>query len=665
MLHLPTSTIQTSINIPRTNIHPFTMEQLETEIKKMNTFFKWSLICLAIFFVVCIILAATSAALAYNYRNKIYPGVKIDNLNLGGLTKTQALNIVGGKFHQVFDPGFTFTFEDTTKTITDPDNKIFMLNTESLIDQAFNVGHADNFFKQYVKLLIFPITKKNVPVDYRLDKDLLKESLKNEFAILEKPAINSALEINVLNAEKKESTFNFTNEQAGETFNFNDAIAALETDARRLENKTISLTRHAEAPTITRAQAQNMETTVLQLLALPDVQLKFEDKVWPVKWIDFTHWLELGLNDEENVAVRFNAEMVMGHLQAIAQEIDQPATDAKLQMQNERVTEFIASQNGQALDMEANLKEINQEILINKNTAINLIVNITEPKVAVASTNDLGIKELIGVGYSNFAGSPANRRHNIGVGAATLNGVLIPSGGEFSLVKTLGEIDGQHGYLQELVIKKNETKPEYGGGLCQIGTTVFRAALQSGLPITMRQNHSYRVVYYEPAGTDATIYDPWPDMKFVNDTANYVLIQAKLIGNNLSFEFWGARDGRHVSFEGNNVVEDLKQLKPKIFNITTPGPKREVETEELEPGKKKKVESAHNGADASFNRTVVKADGTEMKETWKSHYVPWQEVWLIGVDPVKKAAEAAALEALKTEQAAEAAVVSEAGGQAN
>src|SRR3989339_956142 len=239
------------------------MEQIETEIKKMNVFFKWSLIGLAIFFVVCLILAGASAALAYNYQNKIYPGVKIDNLDLGGLTKTQALNIVGGKFHQVFDSGFTFTFEKTTKTITDPDNKIFMLNTESLIDQAFNVGHADKFFKRHVKLLLFPIINKKLPIDYRLDKSLLMETLQSEFAIWEKPAVNSALEINVIDAEKKESTFNFTDEQTGETFRFNEAIAELETNALRLENKTISLTRHAATPTITRTQAQGMEAAVL------------------------------------------------------------------------------------------------------------------------------------------------------------------------------------------------------------------------------------------------------------------------------------------------------------------------------------------------------------------------------------------------------------------
>ena len=69
--------------------------------------------------------------------------------------------------------------------------------------------------------------------------------------------------------------------------------------------------------------------------------------------------------------------------------------------------------------------------------------------------------------------------------------------------------------------------PEYGGGLCQIGTTVFRAAVNSGLPITERRPHAYRVVYYEPAGFDATIYDPRPDLRFINDTENYILIQTK------------------------------------------------------------------------------------------------------------------------------------------
>ena len=122
---------------------------------------------------------------------------------------------------------------------------------------------------------------------------------------------------------------------------------------------------------------------------------------------------------------------------------------------------------------------------------------------------------------------------------------------------------------------------------------MFRLVIESGLSITERRNHSYRVGYYEPAGTDATIYSPWPDFKFINDTDNYLLLQTRIEGNNLIFEFWGTSDGRQV-----------ETTQPVIYNIVKPGEPEYVETDELEPGEEKRVERAHNGADAYFKRTI-------------------------------------------------------------
>jgi vancomycin resistance protein YoaR len=201
-----------------------------------------------------------------------------------------------------------------------------------------------------------------------------------------------------------------------------------------------------------------------------------------------------------------------------------------------------------------------------------------------------------------------------------MNGILIAPGEEFSTIKSLGEISEKTGYLQELVIKGNKTIPEFGGGLCQVGTTMFRVALASGLPITERQNHSYRVSYYEPVGTDATIYDPQPDLRFINDSGYYILIQSRIDGNDLYFDFWGTDDGR--------VVE---QTDPVISNIVTPAPAKIVETTDLKPGEKKCTEHAHNGADVSFNYKVIYPNGEIKERLFKSHYVPWQEVCLIGV----------------------------------
>ena len=244
----------------------------------------------------------------------------------------------------------------------------------------------------------------------------------------------------------------------------------------------------------------------------------------------------------------------------------------------------------------------------------------------MASLNEMGIKEIIGIGRSDFRGSPPNRIHNIKTGAASLNGILIAPNEEFSLLKALGKIDGEHGYKPELVIKGNKTMPEFGGGLCQIGTTIFRATLASGLPILERQNHSYRVSYYEPpVGIDATIYYPKPDFRFLNDTGRYILIQTRIEGTELIFEFWGTKDGRVAL-----------QSEPVVYNRTAPPPAKLIETLDLPIGKKKCTERAHAGADAVFTYTITYLDGAVKTQEFKSHYRPWGEVCLIGVEKLSE-----------------------------
>jgi len=128
----------------------------------------------------------------------------------------------------------------------------------------------------------------------------------------------------------------------------------------------------------------------------------------------------------------------------------------------------------------------------------------------------------------------------------------------------------KEGYLPELVIKKGETIPEYGGGLCQVSSTAFRGAVQAGLEITERQNHAYPVRYYSPQGTDATIYPPHPDLRFKNNTPAYILIQTKIKGNKLYFEFYGSDDGRKVELIG-----------PKTYDKKEDGSMKAVWTEKV------------------------------------------------------------------------------------
>ena len=143
---------------------------------------------------------------------------------------------------------------------------------------------------------------------------------------------------------------------------------------------------------------------------------------------------------------------------------------------------------------------------------IELAVTTTAPSVDVGDVNDLGINEILGVGTSNFSGSPTNRIKNIKNGARLLNGTLIKPGETFSLLNTLKPFTTDNGYLPELVIKGDKIQPELGGGLCQIGTTIFRAAMNSGMPIVERRSHSLAVSYY----FDPENGNPEPTPPFMN-----------------------------------------------------------------------------------------------------------------------------------------------------
>ncbi len=238
--------------------------------------------------------------------------------------------------------------------------------------------------------------------------------------------------------------------------------------------------------------------------------------------------------------------------QEVENKIFREKKDGVLAFVDGQIKEEVPSQSEINIDEEIAVQKV-VEAFRSKKYFIDLPIKEVHPNLSLAKVKELGIDNLVAQGESNFAGSPTNRRHNIRVGAGKFNGVIIQKDEEFSFVTTLGPVDKSTGYLPELVIKKDKTIPEYGGGMCQVSSTAFRAAVKGGLKITERQNHAYPVQYYAPQGTDATVYIPKPDLKFVNNTPGPILIQTRMEGNLLFFDFFGNSDGRIVELEGPRV----------------------------------------------------------------------------------------------------------------
>ncbi len=250
-------------------------------------------------------------------------------------------------------------------------------------------------------------------------------------------------------------------------------------------------------------------------------------------------------------------EQLRTSIESFAAKANRDPKNARLGVQDSRVIVTLPAENGITVDAEASLTQLASTLreAPSGSLTVKLPNRVTPAKVSAETLASLGITELIGTATTNFRGSPKNRIYNITRAIQDFDGITIEPGETFSFVDHLGEVDGEHGYLPELVIKNNKTEPEFGGGICQVSTTVFRAALQSGLKITERRNHAYPVQYYKPYGMDATIYVPRPDLKFTNNTPGTILLVPEIDGTLLTFSMYGTQDGRSVTIDGPHILE--------------------------------------------------------------------------------------------------------------
>ncbi len=299
--------------------------------------------------------------------------------------------------------------------------------------------------------------------------------------------------------------------------------------------------------------------------------------------------------------------------------------NALFEFDNGRVKSFKQEKKGYRIDEESFLKESDKAINSLSKKQIVLRGQEIEPDITLSEANNLGIEELIGEGKSDFAGSHPERIHNITVAASRFNGVLIPANSVLSFDQTVGDITTTTGFVQAYVIQNGKTVLGDGGGVCQVSTTLFRAALNTGLPILERTAHAYRVGYYEndsKPGLDATIFYPTVDLKIKNDTPTHILIQTEIIPGTtqLYFRLYGKKDGRQVYLS-----------QPTLYDQQPPPPTKYQDDPTLKRGQTKQVDFAAWGGKTNFEYKVTKSNGQiSFEKNFYSNFRPWQAVYLVG-----------------------------------
>ncbi len=599
--------------------------------------FTTTAVCIALLVVVAGAMGAYALFLN-QYNNRIAPGVMVAGQSLAGMTYFEALDVMDQRAAALEEKGLAMEYAGAgdqsevmeLSSLLLPNDaagteiELYAVDVQRALDSAYAVGRSGVVVRDAQDQLAAALWGREFPIDYRLNTEVITTILEEQFKSFETAPVNATLSIGdnarvIINPER-----------AGKTFDTAAILVDVESRVRSLSDAPVVLALSAAEPRVTTADITEHQATVEQYLSRTPVTLKWEDSSWT---LDRAAVGEILLFKKKEVSI--DPEALAVALTDAAKTINVEATEARWKVMTDETTGVLTGLEpmtepveGRGIDVDTTAERLLTALQSdNDEPRVEIAVKLTPPQFTRDTANMLGIKDILGTGHSNMSGSPVNRRGNISRGVELLNGLLIAPHEEFSLIGALKPFTIENGYLPELVIRGNETVPEVGGGLCQIGTTTFRGVMGSGLKILKRQSHSYAVSYYADdrnrlPGTDATIYDPAPDFVFVNDTPGYILLQTRLDGNDLYFDFWGTDDGRVGSFS-----------EPIAYNWTDPPPLKEIETDALAPGERKCTENAHRGVSAEFTYTVEYADGSKEEELFKSVYKPWQAVCLVGKQP--------------------------------
>jgi vancomycin resistance protein YoaR len=584
-------------------------------------------------------LAGLAGAFAYEYRyaDRIYEGVQVAGIQLSGMSLEEATAAIADGLTPYPGNPINLNYGGRSWSLLPPDLGV-SVDARKTAAAAFAVGRRGEQNGAGLGGLVADLASQSASLQFgrrvtpvlRYDEDAVDRTLQRIAREVDLPPREGALTISGLEVTG-------TPGSRGRRVDVEATRAALVRLLRAGKGGELELAVVERPPAVVSVEAAAAKANALlsQALILAsdglDGKQRFAvDTVTLRDWLTFTP--TRSTTGEIELSVQLDREKVVSFLQGIAGYLDQLPRDAAMDFDPEKgqVIVLSPSKAGQKLEIEAAADAIAAALVgegggdaAAVKREVDLPITVLEPKVPSDSNKiaEMGIVELVSQGTTKFKGSPPERVHNIVTGAEKFRGVVIPPGEEFSFDKNVGEISAANGFVEGLIIGAERTATGVGGGICQVSTTVFRAAFNGGFPITERHAHGYVVSWYGEPGLDATIFTPSVDFRFRNDTGHFLLVKPEVdtAKGEITFSFYGTRPDRVVESD-----------PPQVTNVRKPEPPIYEQNANLPKGTIKQVDWAKDGKDVVVKRRVKYADGKVAEQKFVSKYQPWRAIYQYG-----------------------------------
>lgn len=557
------------------------------------------------------------------YEGLIYPGVSAQGMDVSGMTPQEVFSNLSITFTYPQTAIFTLRDGERYWQVSAADLGV-SLDAAHTADVAYSVGRSGNLFIDLQQQLDAWLNGVSIAPRVVYDETRAATMLRDIARQIDTPMQDAAVHV-----DRSRMRATATPSVVGRELLIQPTLDLIRAEVMNLSGAEIPLLIEETPPRIW--DATEVAEDINKLLAAPLTLYIKEPKPGDPEqpWIvsreamaDMLVISEVPEGDSVRLEARLNPEGIRTYLEGIAPSLAIETADARyiFNDETEEIEPLVDSVNGRQLNVEATLAAISQASFAGLHEVPLIFTEIIPTVHSDVSGAELGITEPVAQATTYFSGSSAVRMTNIEVAASRFHGLVIAPGQEFSFNQFLGDVSAETGFEEGLIIYNGRTVKGVGGGVCQVSTTAFQAAFYAGFPITERYPHGYRVSYYEVgegAGMDATVFEPLVDLKFINDTPYYLLIETyfNAAKATLTFKFYSTSMNREVVKEG-----------PFISNITPHGPTVYEVNSALRPGQRRQVDYAVNGADVTVRRIVYQDGQVLRRDSFVSHYMPWQAV---------------------------------------
>lgn len=564
------------------------------------------------------------------YAGRIFPGVQIAGVDVGGLRPQEAVRQISSGI--TYPTQGKILLRDGDRIwAANPAQLGLVLDPQASANAAYQIGRSgwtvdqlqEQFYAWYSGEKVFPSFVFDQRSAYAYLTGLARE--------IDKPTVEASIALNGTDVVVVPG-------QVGRSLDISRSLALVSAQLQSLHDGVVDLAVYESKPVIIDAsqQAELARAILSQPLTLTVPEENTSLGPWTINPQDLARLLTFeraNSSGSQQYEVRLNSDALRAYLGEIAPTLSRYPQNARFTFNDDtRQLDLIQSAViGRELDVDKTIQTIQDRLYGGEHT-VPVVINYTNPAVTDQSTGEqLGIRELVHAETSYFYGSGASRVQNIEMAASKFHGLMVAPGETFSMASALGDITLDNGYAEALIIVGGQTIKGVGGGVCQVSTTLFRTAFFAGFPIVERHAHAYRVYYYEKvagnrinpdlAGLDATVFVPLVDFKFTNDTPNWLLMETYVSAKNssITWKFYSTSDGRRVEWNTTGITNVVPAPEPEYR-----------ENPDLPSGEIKQVDWAADGADVTVNRTVYRNDAIYLQDTIYTHYQPWQDVFEYG-----------------------------------